>query len=288
MPLDRTWRFRNGKVAAGAVKAPKNKYFVKLPCFRSISSRTAKSFYRKFQLLHVRMGRSATNRTGKSDIFDLYKKYPRIIDSTWSIENPGSVTKSELSPQVIFGDENALREITNSWYASFIFQSPNKSTGNNIVDDFLTSAPLDTPPFMKDAFYEKDSTSLWMFFGQNLSPPCDSNMANSSANSPVVAGLRGRTEHTDSLEHSGTWHYQVLIKQENSTNLFLFKYRISFAYFQVCGEKIWHVRPQEAMADWGSCAPILKYKRKPLRNMVSKLSTNNSKNQKRKLEKAEL
>jgi len=59
---------------------------------------------------------------------------------------------------------------------------------------------------------------LWIFFGKNH-PHVDNNDNNNNNNNELTSMLHGRPEHTDSVTHDGTWHYQL------------------------SGTKIWRLRP---------------------------------------------
>jgi hypothetical protein len=92
-----------------------------------------------------------------------------------------------------------------SWYLSFIVQQ-----SSTLLDRLSSMLPFPYPPLLDmesswggPAVHHYDS--FWVFVG------------NSCGTSG--AGLQGRREHTDSVTHSGTWHYQV------------------------SGRKVWMVRP---------------------------------------------
>lgn len=93
-----------------------------------------------------------------------------------------------------------------SWYLSFIAQQ-----SSTLLNRLSSMLPFPYPPLMDTeggswggpAVHHYDS--FWVFVG---------NSCGSSG-----AGLQGRREHTDSVTHSGTWHYQV------------------------SGRKVWMVRP---------------------------------------------
>jgi hypothetical protein len=59
---------------------------------------------------------------------------------------------------------------------------------------------------------------LWIFFGKNH-PHVDNNDNNNNNDNELTSMLHGRPEHTDSVTHDGTWHYQL------------------------SGTKIWRLRP---------------------------------------------
>jgi len=92
-----------------------------------------------------------------------------------------------------------------SWYLSFIVQQ-----SATLLDRLSSMLPFPYPPLLDmesswggPAVHHYDS--FWVFVGNSCGPS--------------GAGLQGRREHTDSVTHSGTWHYQV------------------------SGRKVWMVRP---------------------------------------------
>lgn len=81
-----------------------------------------------------------------------------------------------------------------SGYCSFIVQHDIE-----VMNDLLNRLPISDLPF-KESDPEsniKYGPGLWIFFGRN-----HSNVADGSI-------LHGRGEHTDSVSHDGTWHYQM-------------------------------------------------------------------------------
>ena len=73
---------------------------------------------------------------------------------------------------------------TGLWYASCIMQRQPEA--------LLAAVPLVAPHCLDDAS-ARHSKAVWLFIGRNDSS----------------APLAGRPEHTDNVQHSGTWHYQA-------------------------------------------------------------------------------
>ena len=217
MPIDLRLSLRNR-----SHKEKKNRISF-LPCFTSIDSKRARHIYRKFQVLHVRQGK-AERCLSASDLIELNTSHFDVIKSTWSIENDGGTEKSYLDPLNVLGSNTSpgiikRKDDETSWYASFIFQAETTTSGNNIVDDFLDKLPISNPSFMPHCEYEKQSKSMWIFFGRHqrqlskqLTEAATHVVAGghpSRGSKEVHGGLCGRKEHTDSVEYTGTWHYQV-------------------------------------------------------------------------------
>ena len=62
---------------------------------------------------------------------------------------------------------------------------------------------------------------LWFFYG--LNDPMQQSQDSISNNSTTYSALQGRPEHTDSISHDGTWHYQL------------------------SGRKTWYIRPTDTL-----------------------------------------
>jgi hypothetical protein len=134
-------------------------------------------------------GNSSTNANDKTtssgllswqDLGSLFQQLDQKDRDTWCIETNG--VKSSLPPVEFLSPSSSS---THRAYCSFLIQ--------NDKDAYRTS--LKRLPFQDFSFlrwtYEP---ALWIFFGRN----------------PFGNGaLTGRTEHTDSVTHDGTWHYQL-------------------------------------------------------------------------------
>ena len=118
------------------------------------------------------------------------------IKDSFCVENIGDGT--ELSSPIVFQKRNVQRR-DGCWYASLIFQHDART-----MQRLKSSLPIHS---VNDCVFHSDI--IWVFIGKNSSSSL----------------LEGRAEHTDSVTHDGTWHYQC------------------------CGEKIWHIRPTELLVD---------------------------------------
>jgi len=128
----------------------------------------------------------------------LYAKHPKVVKRAFFVEKPpdslsssSSCTASHVA-DVLLGDSKCPR---GPWYASFVVQR-----NRSVLGTFLKSLPFRVPPFLEDASAAqhgaeapKHSDAAWVFFGRNEQQQL----------------MRGRAEHTDAIEHSGTWHIQL-------------------------------------------------------------------------------
>lgn len=141
---------------------------------------------------------------------DLYKDYNDDIEQSWSIEN----SQNHLTCKDVF--QNAKTLSRKNWYISTILQH-----NDSLVQKFLKDCPCINP--FPPSCNIKYTQPIWIFCGK-----CN-----------LKSSFDGRKEHTDSISHSGTWHYQC------------------------SGKKIWHIRPAEESEEWNKLAPkILKKTKK--------------------------
>ena len=112
-------------------------------------------------------------------------------------------------------------------YCSFLVQEP-RSVSDTLKRLPLSQLPLAAAGLRYQKEDENDTTAklvkmrhgpcLWIFFGRN---------GQRDSKKPTPEPLEGRPEHTDSVSHDGTWH------------------------FQWSGVKEWHLRPtEELMKRW--------------------------------------
>ncbi|CAE7934548.1 unnamed protein product [Symbiodinium necroappetens] len=99
-----------------------------------------------------------------------------------------------------------------SWYASFVLQRSRKALSEFLAQTIPAGAPkflVERSPRNGSAAIKlpKHSNAAWVFFGRN----------------PGSRILRGRPEHTDAIQHSGTWHVQLK------------------------GEKVWTLKPTDEL-----------------------------------------
>eukprot|EP00605_Chrysophyceae_sp_TOSAG23-4_P002909 GSChrysophyteH1.ASY1.ANO1.3204.1 assembled CDS len=202
-----------------------------LPCFLAdeLTNAEALKFYQRYQVLHIRCPRSASNNKKKQkplkvleDIYFTRGPLESSISSTWCLENGGNVAekagkKKEITPKLFFTEhpKGSKSLLPSSCYVSCILQG-----NRTAVDSYLSKCPRSSPPCVDLSNWKgyEHSAPVWLFIGRNL-----------GGESP----LQGRPEHTDSVSHDGTWHYQL------------------------SGSKVWYVRPMEGAAEWAGDAPSL-------------------------------
>mmetsp|Transcript_22835 Transcript_22835/g.35227 ORF Transcript_22835/g.35227 Transcript_22835/m.35227 type:complete len:435 (+) Transcript_22835:50-1354(+) len=155
-------------------------------------------------------------------LMNLFGELNEDDKASWCIENSGGKNKTEenTSPNEFLNphekpvnrnqnqEKNAAQNDNHArGYCSFLVQHDAEVKKNTIE-----RLPLSELPFSgdKEKFVWKYGPSIWFFFGRNPKRSAD-NTANKD--------LQGRPEHTDSVSHDGTWHYQL------------------------SGRKIWYLRP---------------------------------------------
>ena len=97
---------------------------------------------------------------------------------------------------------------------------------------FFAKIPFSEPPLLKRAKATHDD-GVWLFVGSNAAAKPKQSGKKRQREEPPAAALRGRPEHTDAVDHSGTWHVQLQ------------------------GHKTWFVRPCADARDWGAAPPVL-------------------------------
>ncbi|CAK9084400.1 Hypothetical protein SCF082_LOCUS40039 [Durusdinium trenchii] len=134
----------------------------------------------------------------------LSSAHPAVLRRAFSLESRGTLPPHEDPLEQLLG---APRAPGGSWYASCVLQRSRRA-----LSEFLSQAlPKGVPHFLQRSPKSlasrcrppTHSAAAWVFFGRN-------------ARGRV---LRGRPEHTDAIQHSGTWHVQLK------------------------GQKVWTVRP---------------------------------------------
>ncbi|CAE6967736.1 unnamed protein product [Symbiodinium sp. CCMP2592] len=152
-------------------------------------------------------------RIGLSLLRQLYSAYPAVLRRAFHLESSGSLPASE-APKALDRLLGSTRTPPGSWYASFVLQRSRKA-----LSEFLTQTmgPAGAPKFLVERpprnggsaaiKLPKHSNAAWVFFGRN----------------PGSRILRGRPEHTDAIQHSGTWHVQLK------------------------GEKVWTLKPTDEL-----------------------------------------
>jgi hypothetical protein len=148
--------------------------------YENINSNEALLYYNKFQILIIRNNNKNKYKFKQQELKTIYKNYKNEIEETFTIENTGKSNN-------IFKD-GYDKKLGKSWYISYIIQ---KSLP--LLEYFSNILPFKYPLFFDK--WEKifHYNSYWLFNGYNN----------------TGHDLQGRVEHTDSVEHSGTWHYQL-------------------------------------------------------------------------------
>lgn len=152
--------------------------------------------YRRCQALYIQ--KAFLKKHEKDDDTITWKHLGALFQSlndkdrdSWCIENGSDVQPSDFL------------KCTTQGYASFLIQKDVTA-----LERTLKRLPISELPLNDTAHHE---ACLWFFVGVN----------NSSDNNDSV--LHGRPEHTDSVSHDGTWHYQL------------------------CGSKHWYLRPTDEL-----------------------------------------
>jgi hypothetical protein len=141
------------------------------------------SLFAKYRLLHFRNVAHTSSQPAQRytwrDIGPLFNQLNSKDKESWCVETQGesaSIPDQFLRPE-IFDDRS---------YCSFLVQHTESA-----YDEATKSFPLTSLSWL-NATYEH---ALWIFFGRN--------------SSQLPSDLTGRPEHTDSVLHDGTWHYQL-------------------------------------------------------------------------------
>lgn len=197
----------------------------------------AQILYERDQLLWLRLNSTQRSSCAKFSIDAVKSQFaakPEFFSSHWSVENAVRHNQGALSPTHILG-AGALP--AGAWYCSSILQDDSEA-----LAAFTAAVPFATPgPELLDAEHDD---GVWLFMGAN--PPDTSDSQDTPAlkkrrvdNTSKVEGasaIQGRPEHTDAVDHSGTWHVQLQ------------------------GTKTWYIRPLVDSDEWCGEPPILAHK----------------------------
>ena len=180
----------------------------------SLTAAGFKRLYGEHQLLVLRGAAACDSCAWMSDpIIELQRAFrvaPQMVTDSFTSES-GSPRSAEelLGSSATSSLRKRKRKGSDSFYASFIVQP---SGGRTQFDAFLKAMPVAEllkclRPSRHACGTVTQADAVWVFFG------CG----------PVA----GRAEHTDAVEHDGTWHVQCT------------------------GRKVWHLRPTDALlAAW--------------------------------------
>ena len=180
-----------------------------VPCMQAGRvSKAVRKLYKKHGILLIRGAGVKTPVTSFDTLRCVFKCFPDVVKKTWWVENE---IGAKLSPAQIFGKKVCRRH---PFYCSFIMQGSKRG-----LETVLRSLPFAEPEFLHGAGGKAiHEECAWIFFGKN------------DVTTKVV--LRGRTEHTDSVEHAGTWHIQC------------------------SGSKTWFVRPLNDKKLWSDAGHV--------------------------------
>lgn len=174
--------------------------------------------YNLFQALHIR-GYVVPKKCSDDEQFqacDVQSLFESLNDqdkASWCIENATADSSNNNNAQSTPPGEFLSINTANDQrgYCSFLVQH-SKLEMNNLLANRL---PLVDLPVMANESEEPKGDNntmkvhygpcLWFFFGIN---PENVNKEQ-SANDSTQTILQGRPEHTDSVTHDGTWHYQL-------------------------------------------------------------------------------
>ena len=199
------------------------------------SAQECLEYYKRFQILHYRLSNHqqssyplmSTPLKGLQAVWNVKKE---IITTQWKIENYCGVYEDSLTAErIIMG--SGISERSHPFYASCVIDCQtenedsheadenancrdNNDTNSFAIADTFLDGYIRHPPFAKWDDFRHDDT-IWVFLGKNVSSTSDH------------SSMQGRTEHTDFVDHTGAWH------------------------FQISGSKIWRCRPVEDSPEWG-------------------------------------
>jgi len=168
------------------------------------------------------------------DVWQIFSSLVQDEKDTWCVENAGEIdsmsafkgTKNKsINPYYFLrSHKRKLRKRPKRrGYCSFIVQ--NEVSMKNLIERLPTVELPISPNTLKGesdavgSMKMRHGPCIWFFFGRNDGKD-----------------LTGRPEHTDSVSHDGTWHYQM------------------------SGKKVWHLRPTEEllrMAKEEGCQELL-------------------------------
>ena len=171
--------------------------------------------YNLFQALHIRgyvvpKKCSDDGQFQACDVQSLFKSLNDQDKESWCIEN--GTDEGSNNKQTTPGEFLSINTLNDQrGYCSFLVQH-SKLEMNNLLANRLPLVHLPVMANESEAPKGGNNTMkvhygpcLWFFFGKNQKNVNKEQSAND--NTPTI--LRGRPEHTDSVTHDGTWHYQL-------------------------------------------------------------------------------
>jgi len=138
---------------------------------------------------------------------------------SWCVENEANHSQDDGNKKSQTTSPSDFLDVSNTnqrGYCSFLVQH-SKMEMNKLLSTHLPMVHL--PVASESESAKEDETmkvrygqALWLFFGKNY-------LNDETSSDKIPKTLQGRPEHTDSVTHDGTWHYQL------------------------SGTKIWRLRP---------------------------------------------
>eukprot|EP00980_Cylindrotheca_fusiformis_P002362 scaffold543_cov119-Cylindrotheca_fusiformis.AAC.29 len=183
----------------------------RIPVLHNATEEAFQEAFQRYKVVHLpSVFQNGISTTSKStsvvswvDLHDIFTKLNEEDKKSWCIENGKANNGKETTAPADFLGPKTKDNENDFAYCSFLIQHE-----KNVKENFLSRAPLSTLPFDSKWDY---GPSIWVFFGRNESSP--------------KKDLQGRPEHTDSVSHDGTWHYQL------------------------SGTKTWYLRPTKKLLD---------------------------------------
>jgi len=168
----------------------------------------AEKIYLNNQFLWIRLtekDRMICHNWNVKKLQEQHSQHSESFETNWSEENCGNHSRNSLTPDFVLNCSNLSK--LSPFYVSTIIQKDDTA-----LKRVFASLPFSVIPFLENLTHEN---ACWIFFGMNVGP----------------SALQGRAEHTDKVDHFGTWHLQL------------------------SGAKTWVVRPDSNAEDWTDGVP---------------------------------
>ena len=180
------------------------------------SAAAFQAIYDKFQVVLLRDTTSTksplpspTAAFGLTQLAELYKQHSASIQKTFGVENgpsdftPQQMVESTMSVGAepsktgengdVVASLRAVKKMSpQRWYASYLVQK------DKAYEHLASMIPLKEPKVLLE-LKTHHTPCIWVFVCRNIA----------GTESGKVSPLRGRAEHIDAVQHSGTWHLQV-------------------------------------------------------------------------------
>ncbi|KAL3801526.1 hypothetical protein HJC23_000964 [Cyclotella cryptica] len=196
---------------------------------KSIPESDFQKAYNSHQAIHIRRAHASANDTSldSSSIQSLFQSLVEADKASWCIENKSNLDGGDVAPCDFLNTNNT----DHKGYCSFLVQH-----STSAMEDLLSCRlPMAHLPICSNESTEDGVDSLmpmkygpciWFFFGKNYQNAVRNTSSTSGkSNKQPPEALLGRPEHTDSISHDGTWHYQL------------------------SGKKVWRLRPSAELVN---------------------------------------